>query len=70
MSELAAQVESAKFFLRAKGELSGCTSYIQRKLECGYNRAAQILDALEKEGFITAPDERGQRRLVGGSREP
>jgi DNA segregation ATPase FtsK/SpoIIIE-like protein len=39
-------------------------------LECGYNRAAQILDALEKEGFITAPDERGQRRLVGGSREP
>lgn len=69
MTEMAEQIELAKYYLRAKGELSGCTSYVQRKLECGYNRACNILEALEKEGFITEPDNEGRRSLVGGSKE-
>lgn len=66
MAELAEQIESAKFYLRQKGELSGCTSFVQRKLQCGFNRACNILEALEKEGFITEPDDQGHRRLVVG----
>ena len=32
------------------------TSFIQRKFSVGYSRAGRIMDQLEKEGFISAPD--------------
>lgn len=44
--------------------MRGCTSKLQRDLQCGYNAASTIMDALERERFITAPDARGNRRLV------
>lgn len=69
MAEIAEQIESAKFYLRQKSEMSGCTSYVQRKLQCGYNRAALILETLEQQGFITEADGNGQRRLVGRAPE-
>lgn len=69
MTDISEQIESAKFYLQQKGEMSGCTSFIQRKLQCGYNRAADILEALEKEGFITEPDNVGRRVLVVGERQ-
>lgn len=32
------------------------TTFIQRKFSVGYSRARRILDQLEKEGFVSAPD--------------
>lgn len=48
----------------SKGKLIGCTSYIQRKMQIGYNHAARLLDELERRHFITAPDNNGERHGV------
>ena len=44
--------------------MTGCTSYLQRRLQCGYNRSALLLDRLVEQGFITEADATGVRRLV------
>jgi DNA segregation ATPase FtsK/SpoIIIE-like protein len=58
------QLTLARDFLRQRhreaGKLTGCTSYIQRKMGLGYNHAAAIMDHLEAE-FITPPDKHGER---------
>lgn len=40
------------------------TSYIQRKLRIGYNRAASIIDRMEEEGIISAADHVGRREVL------
>lgn len=40
------------------------TSYIQRQLRIGYNRAANIIERMEKEGIITPPNHSGKRFLT------
>lgn len=42
-------------------KMSGCTSYLQRKLQCGYNRAVRILDLMEHRGDFTELDKDGMR---------
>jgi S-DNA-T family DNA segregation ATPase FtsK/SpoIIIE len=43
------------------------TSYIQRRLQIGYNRAASLMERMEKEGIIGQPNHAGKREiLVGG----
>ncbi len=43
------------------------TSYIQRRLSVGYNKAASLVERMEKEGVIGAPNHSGKRTiLVGG----
>ena len=43
------------------------TSYIQRRLSVGYNKAASLVERMEKEGVIGAPNHSGRRTiLVGG----
>ncbi|HYJ59238.1 MAG TPA: DNA translocase FtsK 4TM domain-containing protein [Methyloceanibacter sp.] len=43
------------------------TSYIQRRLGIGYNRAASLIERMEKEGLIGAANHAGKREiLVGG----
>jgi S-DNA-T family DNA segregation ATPase FtsK/SpoIIIE len=43
------------------------TSYIQRRLQIGYNRAASLMERMEKEGVIGQPNHAGKREiLVGG----
>jgi S-DNA-T family DNA segregation ATPase FtsK/SpoIIIE len=44
------------------------TSYIQRRLSIGYNRAATLIERMEEEGVISRPNSKGQREvLVGGA---
>lgn len=40
------------------------TSYVQRVLRIGYNRAADIMDRMEREGIISAPNHAGKRELL------
>ena len=37
------------------------TSYIQRRLRIGYNRAASLIDRMEREGVVSAADHVGRR---------
>lgn len=40
------------------------TSYIQRKLQVGYNRAALLMEALEKNGIVSEADHVGRRQVL------
>ena len=43
------------------------TSYIQRRLQIGYNRAASLMERMEKEGIVGQANHAGKREiLVGG----
>jgi S-DNA-T family DNA segregation ATPase FtsK/SpoIIIE len=43
------------------------TSYVQRRLSVGYNKAASLVERMEKEGVVSAPNHSGKRMiLVGG----
>ncbi len=39
-------------------------SYLQRKLQIGYNRSANIIEQLEKTGVLSAPNAKGQREIL------
>jgi len=39
-------------------------SYIQRRLQIGYNRAARIVEELEATGILSAPNSKGQREIL------
>jgi S-DNA-T family DNA segregation ATPase FtsK/SpoIIIE len=46
------------------------TSYIQRRLQIGYNRAASIMERMEHEGVVGQPNHAGKREiLMGGENE-
>ena len=45
-------------------EQKASTSLVQRRLAIGYNKAARILEILEEQGFISAPDETGRRTIL------
>ena len=40
------------------------TSYIQRRLEIGYNRAARLIERMEEEGVISKPNHKGKREVL------
>jgi S-DNA-T family DNA segregation ATPase FtsK/SpoIIIE len=43
------------------------TSYVQRRLSVGYNKAASLVERMEKEGVVGAANHAGKRQiLVGG----
>lgn len=39
-------------------------SYVQRRLRIGYNRAASLIERMEEEGVISAPDHSGKREIL------
>ncbi len=42
-------------------------SYLQRRLSIGYNKAANIVEQLEREGFLSTPNVKGVREILGDS---
>jgi S-DNA-T family DNA segregation ATPase FtsK/SpoIIIE len=45
------------------------TSYIQRRLQIGYNRAASLMERMEKEGIVGQPNHSGKREILVGEEE-
>ena len=39
-------------------------SYLQRKLQIGYNRSANIIEQLQEMGVLSAPNNKGQREIL------
>ena len=39
-------------------------SYLQRKLQIGYNRSANIIEQLQEMGVLSAPNNKGQRDII------
>ncbi|MGD0023846.1 MAG: DNA translocase FtsK, partial [Xanthobacteraceae bacterium] len=48
------------------------TSYIQRRLQIGYNRAASLMERMEEEGIVGQASNAGKREILveGGDDEP
>jgi DNA segregation ATPase FtsK/SpoIIIE, S-DNA-T family len=42
------------------------TSYLQRRLGVGYNRAASLIERMEEEGLLSAPNRTGKREILVG----
>ena len=40
------------------------TSYLQRQLRVGYNNAARLIERMEKDGVVSAPDHVGRREVL------
>jgi S-DNA-T family DNA segregation ATPase FtsK/SpoIIIE len=45
------------------------TSYIQRRLQIGYNRAASLMERMEKEGVVGTANHAGKREILVGGEE-
>ncbi|MDQ4059516.1 MAG: cell division protein FtsK, partial [Pseudomonadota bacterium] len=42
------------------------TSYVQRRLSIGYNRAASLIERMEKEGIVGPANHAGKREILVG----
>ncbi len=47
-----------------KSERKASTSFLQRKLQIGYNRAARIIDKMEEKGIVTKANHVGKREVL------
>ena len=54
--------ESALEIIRSEGKAS--TSFLQRKLQIGYNRAARIIDMMEADGIVSKANHVGKRDVL------
>ncbi len=54
--------ETALQIIKAEGKAS--TSFLQRKLQIGYNRAARIIDTMEEEGIVSKANHVGKRDVL------
>jgi S-DNA-T family DNA segregation ATPase FtsK/SpoIIIE len=48
--------------IRREGRVS--ISYIQRNFQIGYNKAAKLVEQMEKEGIVSPPDRTGKREIL------
>ena len=58
----AALYQSALEIIKSEGKAS--TSFLQRKLQIGYNRAARIIDMMEDEGIVSKANHVGKRDVL------
>ena len=54
--------QSALDIIKSEGKAS--TSFLQRKLQIGYNRAARIIDMMETEGIVSKANHVGKRDVL------
>jgi S-DNA-T family DNA segregation ATPase FtsK/SpoIIIE len=54
--------ETAVEIIKSEGKAS--TSFLQRKLQIGYNRAARIIDTMEAEGIVSKANHVGKRDVL------
>ena len=54
--------ETALEIIKSEGKAS--TSFLQRKLQIGYNRAARIIDMMEAEGVVSKANHVGKRDVL------
>ena len=47
-----------------KSEGKASTSFLQRKLQIGYNRAARIIDMMEEKGIVSKANHTGKREVL------
>ncbi len=45
-------------------ERKATTSYIQRRLQIGYNRAARLIERMEHDGVVSKPNHKGMREVL------
>ncbi len=62
IDELDSLYEQAKDVVLSDNKTS--ISYLQRKLQIGYNRAANIIEQLEANGILSAPNNKGNREII------
>ena len=60
--ELDALYEEAKNIILAEKKTS--ISYLQRRLQIGYNRSANIIEQLEQNGVLSEPNSKGIREII------
>lgn len=63
-AKLSEQILAAHLALRDQPRLTECISYVQRKLECSYNRAALLVSFLEDAKVISVTQEGGHRHWL------
>jgi len=60
--------ELDELFNEAKGivlnDKKTSISYLQRRLQIGYNRSARIIEQLENQGILSAPNAKGNREIL------
>ena len=54
--------ETALDIVKSEGKAS--TSFLQRKLQIGYNRAARIIDMMEEKGIVSKANHVGKREVL------
>ncbi len=52
-----------------KRDRKASTSYIQRRLQIGYNRAASLMERMEQEGIVGQANHAGKREILVGEEE-
>jgi S-DNA-T family DNA segregation ATPase FtsK/SpoIIIE len=67
-SELVPESETDELYNQAlniiKSEGKASTSFLQRKLQIGYNRAARIIDMMEEKGIVSKANHVGKREVL------
>ena len=68
MGDLGNDSSDDSLYIRAveivKRERKSSTSYIQRSLRIGYNRAAILIEKMEDEGILSPPNTSGKREIL------
>jgi S-DNA-T family DNA segregation ATPase FtsK/SpoIIIE len=60
--DLDALYEQAKEIVITEQKTS--ISYLQRKLQIGYNRSANIIEQMQEMGVLSSPNNKGQREII------
>lgn len=67
-SGLGAMAREAELYAQAVATVresgKGSTSYVQRRLQLGYNRAAALIERMEREGVLGPPNAAGKREVL------